>query len=100
MRDILSMSGPEIAKAYKHHIKEYNSFPKELTLRQLISLRWAESIINEPTPGLLQQLIDRTDGPVPTVHAGDEESPITVKVIYVRRNGGGAAGTSPESSEG
>lgn len=80
MREVLAMSGPEVAAAYQQRVKEYSKLPAGVTIRQLIVLRWIEAILNEPTPGLLQQMVDRVDGPVPTRVEGAEGGPVLVKI--------------------
>ncbi len=102
LRHVLSMTGPEIAKVCRIFAKDFKALPEDMDMRKMIILRWIASVMSEPTPGLLQQMIDRTDGPVPTKISGDEDAPLTIKVVYVKRNGNssGIAGASPVTGEG
>lgn len=65
-REFLRMDGQQIAAFCKTYAKEFRQLPEGVDLRSMIALRWIMSVVNEPTPGLLQQLIDRVDGVVPT----------------------------------
>lgn len=80
LRDLLSKDGPEIARMCKLYAKEFAQFPEGVNMRQIVVMRWLASILNEPSTGLLQQMIDRTDGPVPSVLKGDSEAPILIKI--------------------
>lgn len=104
LREFLGMSGPAIAGKIAFFKREFAKLPDDVDLRSLIALRWITSIMNEPTPGLMKELLDRTDGPVPTKIEGSDESPLTIKVVYVKRNGfdSGAIGAAsqPTVSEG
>lgn len=66
LREFLEMDGPQVAAVAGKFAQEFKALQPGLELRQMIALKWIMSIMNEPTPGLLQQLVDRTDGPVPT----------------------------------
>lgn len=86
LRDLLSKDGPEIAQTCEVYARDFKSLPKGVNLRAVIALRWITSVLNEPTPGLMQQLIDRVDGPVPSKVGGDEDAPFTIRVVYENRD--------------
>ena len=77
LRDFLAMDGQQIAAVCKAYASEFKKLPEGVNMRQLIALKWIMAIMNDPTPGLLQQLVDRVDGPVPTKIEGTE-NPIRV----------------------
>ena len=80
LRNLLAKDGPEIAKMCKVYAKEFSVYPAGVDMRHIVVMRWLASLLNEPSTGLLQQMIDRTDGPVPSVLKGDSESPILIKI--------------------
>ena len=84
LRDLLSKDGPEIANLCKTYAKEFRQLPAGVNMRSMIALRWIVSLMAEPTTGLLQQMIDRTDGPVPSVLQGDKDKPLEVNVNDAR----------------
>lgn len=63
-REILSMTGPQVAETCTAFAKDMKALPENVSLRWLLTLRLVQSLINEPSPGLFEQLADRTDGPV------------------------------------
>jgi hypothetical protein len=63
-REILSMTGPQVADTCTMFADQMKVLPENVTLRWLLTLRLVQSLINEPSPGLFEQLADRTDGPV------------------------------------
>jgi len=84
LRDLLSKDGPEIAGLCTTYAKEFRQLPKGVNMRSMIALRWIASLMADPTTGLLQQMIDRTDGPVPSVLQGDKDKPLEVNVNDAR----------------
>lgn len=86
LRDFLAMDGPQAAKACATYAKDMNKLPAGVNLRAMIALRWITSVLNDPTPGLVQQLIDRVDGPVPSKISGDKDDPFLIRVEYVKRS--------------
>lgn len=86
LRDLLSKDGPEIAKTCEVYARDFKNLPSGVNLRAVIALRWITSVLNEPTPGLIQQMIDRTDGPITSKVGGDADAPFTIRVEYVKRS--------------
>jgi len=106
LRDLLSKDGQEIANLCKTYAKEFRQFPAGVNMRSMIALRWIVALLNDPTPGLLQQMVDRVDGPVPSVLQGDKEKPLEVSVNDARERLAhlvnqfvARTGTKPDSSE-
>lgn len=69
----------------------YQQMPKGIPMKLLKALRVNAAIMFDPTPGLLKEATDRTDGKVPdTVNIGGKlEVPglqETLKKVYARRN--------------
>lgn len=81
LKHFLAMTGPQVAKVCKLYAKQFTELGDDVDLRGVVALRWIMSIIDEPTPGLLQQLVDRVDGPVPSKneHTGADGGPIETR---------------------
>lgn len=78
-REILSMTGPQVAETCTAFAKDMKALPENVSLRWLLTLRLVQSLINEPSPGLFEQLADRTDGPVEK----KDQALAVVRVEYV-----------------
>jgi len=78
LREFLAMDGKQVAAICKTYAKQFNQLPEGVNLRQMIALRWLMSLVDEPSPGLLQQLVDRVDGVVPTKVEGTE---IPIRIV-------------------
>lgn len=47
--------------------KEFGNLPKGITVKQLVIMSAIASLLREPTPGILKELIDRAEGKVKDV---------------------------------
>jgi len=61
------------------YARELRQVKGDVPLAALAALRVWLAVINEPSPGLFAQLLDRIDGPVPTRIEGGEV-PILIKM--------------------
>lgn len=79
------MTGPQLAKWLEglQWAKAIGKLPS-VTLKELVVARVFVALVNEPSPGLFGELMDRAEGtPKQTVeHSGDQNKPIKVKLVW------------------
>ena len=64
--------------------RQYKQMPQGVQIKLLVALRIVASVMFEPTPGLANHVVDRTDGPVKQViEGGDPSRPIIVKASQI-----------------
>lgn len=59
---ISNMTGPEVAEYGLSFAKTLRELPSTVTLKEIAVIRSFISIINDPTPGLLNAAMDRVEG--------------------------------------
>lgn len=86
-----AMTSSEAAKVCKLYSAELRKADTgDLPLASILALRVWMSVLNEPTPGLFSELMDRTEGKVEQKSKMENTGELTVKVVYVKRGDTGA----------
>ena len=83
IKAISELDGPSIAAMWDTQHKEFAKLPDGITVKQLVIMSAVASLLREPSPGILKELIDRAEGKVKDTieHSGDEARPIVFKFI-------------------
>ena len=78
-----NMTGPEVAAYGLQLAKQLRELPSNVSLKEIVVTRTFISLINEPTPGLLNAAQDREEGtPRQTmVLEGSDEKPFAFRVV-------------------
>lgn len=94
LKQFAGMSPVQVAEHCEVYAKELRKHPGELPIAGVIAARMLMQQMDEPQPGVLGQVLDRTDGPVENhvTVAGDAAAPLTIRVI---REGGYAEPAEP-----
>ena len=97
IRKIQAMTADEIADWLSGPLSaEFRKMPKGVPLKQIIILRWMSSQINEPSIGLIKELIDRTDGPV--VQESNDKVETVIRVIRDDKDDQPKTETTPQGA--
>lgn len=67
IKALSELDGPAIAQMWDTQAKEFGNLPKGITVKQLVIMSAIASLLREPTPGILKELIDRAEGKVKDV---------------------------------
>ena len=83
IKAISELDGPSIAAMWDTQHKEFAKLPDGITVKQLVIMSAVASLLREPSPGILKELIDRAEGKVKdqVELSGDEEKPITIRIV-------------------
>jgi len=79
LREWGAMTPEQAAELCTTYARELRQAKGDIPLAAFAALRVWLAVINEPSPGLFAQLLDRIDGPVPTKIEGGEV-PILIKM--------------------
>jgi hypothetical protein len=88
----------ELAGVYAREFKQLKT--GDVPLAAIVALRAYMSLINDITPGMFGHVLDRVDGAVTQKIAGDDQSPLTIRVEYVKRFNTTTHGTSSDAGSG
>lgn len=83
-----NMTGQEVSKIAGAMSRDFARLPENVTLKQLVIMRTYAQMINEPSPGLLTALMERTDGKVTQPIGNDNTGALILKIV---RAGSGSA---------
>lgn len=80
---VFSMTGAEIADYTMPLAKQLRQIGDDVTLKEAVILRVGVALMNEPTPGLFNAVMDRAEGtPTQSVTvSGDDEKPLAFRVV-------------------
>jgi hypothetical protein len=79
-----AMTTDQVAEACKLYAAEFKKNDAgELPLAAVLALRMWMALINEPSPGLFSELLDRIDGKVTQKMETEQRGTLTVRVKYV-----------------
>lgn len=84
LREFGGMTTAQVADACKLYAAEFKKNDSgELPLAAVLAIRMWMALINEPSPGLFSELLDRIDGKVTQKTETEQSGTLTVRVKYV-----------------
>jgi hypothetical protein len=84
LREFGAMTTEQVAEACKLYAAEFKKNDAgELPLAAVLALRMWMALINDPSPGLFSELLDRIDGKVTQKMETEQSGTLTVRVKYV-----------------
>lgn len=88
LREFGGMTTAQVADACKLYAAEFKKNDAgELPLAAVLALRMWIALINDPSPGLFSELLDRIDGKVTQKTETEQSGTLTVRVKYVDGKG-------------
>lgn len=83
IREFGGMTTAEVANACKLYAAEFRKNDAgDIPLAGVVALRVWMSLINEPSPGLFSEVMDRVDGKVEQATKNTNSGEMTIRVIY------------------
>lgn len=67
IKAIFDLDGPDIAAMWDTQHKEFGKLPEGISVKQLVVMTVAASMLREPSPGLWRELMERVEGKVKDV---------------------------------
>jgi len=81
LRDILGMTSEQAANLCEEYARDFRNLKTgDVPMVGVVAIRIVQSVVNDPTPGLVGQVWDRIDGTVETKVSTTGET--TFKVVY------------------
>jgi hypothetical protein len=87
-----SEQAAKLCKLYSAELRKADT--GELPLASILALRVWMSLMNEPTPGLFAEVMDRLEGKVTQTVDQKNSGDMTIKVVYVKRDHSGTGGAA------
>lgn len=82
---VFNMTGAEVADYAMPLAKQLRTIGETVTLKEAVTLRVAVALMNEPTPGLFNAVMDRVEGsPRQSLEVtGDDDKPVAFRVVEI-----------------
>lgn len=103
LREFGQLSPEQLAERCETYSRDLRKVKGDMSMFAHIALRALMGQINEPTPGLLAQIMDRTEGKVKdqVELTGDAAAPLRIEIVYSDDPGEAAAPASgPAADQG
>lgn len=106
LKEVAGMTPAEAVEKFRNYADQFSEYKGDLPIAAFAAIRVWAAILAEPSPGIFGQLLDRIDGPVPSVLQGDKNKPLEVNVNDARERLAhlvnqfvARTGTKPDSGE-